>query len=546
MFETSHRSQLTSASSLLVPGVGTYNMRTLRPATATAPNLYAFNCTGLRSELSLAAYPAAPHAYAPVVVSAPPRRDLSPSFGCTAIRPSLVAPGAWAAPGPGAYDIAGSPRGSPLTLPRGRVLRRRAVSVASLAAPLRRSAPSIPYAAPSPTAPSPAEYTLPRPPSQGGGANVLFGRNRAPRMPVGGPYGGGGACSPGPGSSNPGLAAGVGGVYKAGVPLSSMARPVSPSGAFPDRSAGLIARDAADTPGPGAYLGPWGGSGFLAAARRDVPEGLQFLGSRAARGDMTQWAGSAAGSPGPGAYGEGAFLRPPSPMRGSPLGGSEQRFRLPPDEAAARANPGPGAYGSGWAGLKLPSARRGRRSPSPTPAAPPRALSPGTAAALLDRALAAAADARSGEGAPPTPPASPAGGSPPRPPPRASPLQPIDRALSPGPIYDTSAPLVGRSFNAAAARGALMGRCAERGAGGALAAAVAAEGPGPGAYNVPRAPVPLPARPPDMGPAPEAFFGKARRRVEMSGGEGGEYTNPQKPWAFTQSFNAKAFVRVNS
>jgi hypothetical protein len=546
MFDHGRRSQLTSASQLQTPGVGTYDVASRRSAAAVQANWAAFNCTGQRSELTAASssYPALPHAYSPVLAPPPARRGASPSFGCTAVRPSLVAPGAWALPGPGAYDLAGAaaPRGSPLTVPRRTSPRRRAVSVATLVS-LRRSAPSIPYAAPPATAPSPAEYTLPRPATSGGGANVLFGRSRAPRMRV---EDAAARASPGPGTFNPGFATGVGGVYKTGVPLSSLARPASPGGAFCDRSAGLVPRDAADTPGPGQYLGPWGGSGFLAAARRDVPEALQFLGSRAPRGDMTQWAGSAAGSPGPGAYGEGALLRPPSPPRASPLGGSEARFRLPPDEAAARANPGPGAYGpSGWAGLMLPSARRrGAGAPSPPPP-PPRMLSEGTAAALLGRALVAAGDAPP----PPAPPPSPAppsrGGS--RPPTRASPLA-AERARSPGPIYDTSAPLGGRGFNAAAVRGALMGLGAERGAGGAMAAvAAAAEGPGPGAYDLPRAPLPLPARPLDMGPLPQASFGRGRRaELGGGGGEGGEYTNPVKPWAFERSFNAKAFAPVSA
>jgi hypothetical protein len=539
------RSDLVNASTFSIPGVGTYDVATRRPITSVQPNLVAFSCSGQRSELSPSPYPALPHAYSPVVTAPLPHRSSSPSFGVTSQRTSLVPPGAWSQPGPGAYDLAGRyrPRGSPLTVGGGRARspRRRVVSVATLA-PLHRSPPSIPYAAPPATSPSPAEYTLPRPHTVGGGANVMFGRNRAPRMPTGGSYGGGGAAasSPGPGAHNPGFATGVGGVYKLGVPLSSLARSVSPGGAFQDRSAALIARDAGETPGPGAYLGPWGGSGFLHAARRDVPEALQFLGSRAARGDIAAWGG---GGPGPGAYG-GDGARLPSPPRGSPLGGSEPRFRLPPDEAAVRENPGPGAYGPpGWAGLKLPSARRGGaawRTPSPPP--PRELLSRGTAAALLARALAAAGDA------PPPTPASPlTAPSPPppsRPPTRASPLQPLERPLSPGPIYDTSLPLGRPGFNAVAARGELMGLGAERGAGGALAAAEAAAGPGPGAYSVPRVPMPLPVRPPDMGPLPQAGFGKGRRAELSTAVDSGEYTNPHRAWEFEKSFNAKAFAPV--
>ena len=120
--------------------------------------------------------------------------------------------------------------------------------------------------------------------------------------------------------------------------------------------------------------------------------------------------------------------------------------------------------------------------------------------------------------------------------PQTSPLLPRERSRSPGPIYDTSQNMLHRSFHSAAGRGGVMGLPSGKREG----VVVAGGAPGPGAYDIPRIPTPLPTRPADMGPPPENLFGTGRR-VEMGPPAAThELYAPQMPWAFEKSFNAKA------
>ena len=45
---------------------------------------------------------------------------------------------------------------------------------------------------------------------------------------------------------------------------------------------------------------------------------------------------------------------------------------------------------------------------------------------------------------------------------------------------------------------------------------------------------------------PRYIFATLPSLLGGGGGEGGEYTNPVKPWAFERSFNAKAFAPVSA
>jgi hypothetical protein len=205
----------------------------------------------------------------------------------------------------------------------------------------RRGA-SIPYTSPPDIGPDAATYSPRIPATKGPKAFVAFSLSNVTRPSSSSLSAA--SLPPGPGSYNPLAARDTGGAFKAVAPGAAFAhqnfdvgRSFTPQGTV--------------TPGPGTYTGVWSELGFSRAADRSRPSTAPF-GVGASR-DY----GSAIGGGGAGARQQEQQLLSasspsrhhhhiPSPLRtnAAPIGGSEARFALPPDERQLRENPPPGTY----------------------------------------------------------------------------------------------------------------------------------------------------------------------------------------------------------
>ena len=576
MFGSGSRSPFVPIGTLSHPGVGSYTLSLERRASPLqAGSSSSFNVTSQRSAIVPASLHGGAHAYSSQSSYAlPASASPPPPFGSTGPRSDVVPASAWGVPGPGAYTLAPPPRPatSPLTLQRS----------ASPTAPSRtRASPTMPYTPAHSHSPGPGDHSPGQPSPAAPGANLHWGASAAPRMP---PLPSNAPGGPGS-SGNPTHPADVGAAYKAGAPLSSMVRPLSPAVEALGRGAAL-ALPSRHNPGPGTYLGPWAASGFLAAAAA-TPEGqAQYLGSRASR-EFVVGAPQQPGpeSPSPASYsplygGQGSGSG--SGSGGGFLGGTEPRFRLPPDEKAARETPGPGAYslrrpatvaggsggrssssyarlralsrGSGAGGTAAGKEGRGSSRGGGQQHSQAVAAAAAEAAALL-AGLAVGSDShQQQQQQPPIPlaqlqrlytaPHSSPGSA------RAATARARSReaarSRSPGPVYDTRGQLAGGGCNAAAGRGELMGRGSGRELGGPLpgqAALLAGSGLGPGSYEL-RWQYPGGRGSPvnaALGPPAERLFGTGGRS-EMgvrAGQGGGEYVLPLRPWACEGSFNQR-------
>jgi len=487
-----------------------------------------FDTSAPRPDPAASPWAGGAHAYAaPARWGAPRASPLAP-FSTTGRRSPVAPPEA--ADGPGPFGSGGGGRASP---PAPREARVAPPDVTAL-----RRAPSVPYSAPPDAAPDAASYSPRAAPARGSGAAVAFSLDAARRSPIEGAAGGGGSGLP-PNAYAPVAAADAGGAFKAVAPAAAFAPPTRAGGG--GRVMGLAAPD---TPGPGAYDAPWGASGFARAAAAAGRPATAPFGSTVVR---DAFGGSGGGG---GGGGGGPAARPATGAAGwrqaaSPLGGSEPRFSLPPDERQLRENPPPGTYDIARALGAAPRAGSRARAAAPEGAraappargwAPPPPASvggapPAPAAAALLRAQTAAAAARgraadeaaAARGAPPlewslrdlSPPRARAATAPALGLAGGAGAASVARAwakleaaaaaaAAPADAPPRWSPLtLAHSHNAAAAAGVLMalgaGRRAER----------AREGPGPDAYDVA-------ARPLEPRGPPAAPFATTGRRSPLA------------------------------
>jgi hypothetical protein len=239
----------------------------------------------------------------------------------------------------------------------------------------------VPYAVPPDASPDAATYSPRLLPSRAPRAGVAFSLSATAR-PAPGAQASASAAPPPPGAYNPGVPRDLGGAFKAVTPSAAFAARDS-DGA--ERSLGTGPR----TPGPGAY------DVARDVLSRPATAAAAPFGSRARRD-----AGFGGGAPAPAADPARASPPPPPPrvrLNASPIGGSEPRFALPPDERQLRENPPPGTYSIARAlGRARPHTSAALRPPSMSSSSPMRAAP----AAEWGRDPAAAADAWLRRGAP--------------------------------------------------------------------------------------------------------------------------------------------------
>ena len=293
-----------------------------------------FNTTARRPDVADSRHAGGAHAFSGHISLNSFIRESGPPFSVTGRRSPIVALCAIGGPSPG---FSTSSEGATLSRSRPAPARVLSPDVTST-----RRAASIPYTSPPDNGPDAATYS-PRIPANGPKAFLAFSLSNVARP---GPGSSLSAASlpPGPGSYNPLAVRDTGGAFKA----------VAPGAAFAHQTLDVgrtFMPKATLTPGPGTYTGVWSELGFSRAADRSRPSTAPF-GVGASREFGSALGGGGGGarqqiSPSSSASSSSRHkMHLPSPLRtnAAPIGGSEPRFALPPDERQLRENPPPNLY----------------------------------------------------------------------------------------------------------------------------------------------------------------------------------------------------------